>query len=414
MTRSSPRALACILVLAACFRLWGTFENPSKTEDEPLHVPSAISLGTYGTTTSMSWIHPPLSGLMLFGSISILGDNPYGWRINDVLFGTASVVLVYLIALRLFPGGAIPLIAAALLALDPFHAYFSRTTFVEIPATFFFLLYLYLMLEHCERGRRTLPLAGIALGLTIATKAYFVLAIPLVAGYALYTARRRGEPVGLLFGDYLVTHLLLPGSILLFSYVRWFGRGFTLPEFVRMNLDAVRTLRSYRIEEFLDRALLDAGGRPWEWFLEPIVFGRRELLGDGSMGRFVLEINNPPFRLLVIPALVLVGFHAWKERSARELLVPLLFAAVYALFLGAGRPMFSYSALTVLPFAYLALARAVVLAGGWVRRENQIVVAFLGCVVLWGIYTFPLISARPVPVALYRPLLAITTIVGGG
>jgi dolichyl-phosphate-mannose-protein mannosyltransferase len=405
--------LVVIVVLSGGVRAWGTFEERGYTEDEPLHVPSAISLGTYGTTTSMSWIHPPLSGLMLYASIRALGDNPHGWRMVDVVLGTGSVLLVWLVGLRLFPGSGAGLVAAALLGLDPFHAYFSRTTFQEIPATFFFLAFVWAILEYTERGRRTLPLAGVALGLTVATKAYFVLAIPLVVAYAAYRALRRGEPRTRVALDVLLTQAVLPASILLLCYAPWFGRGFTIPDFVQLNVDALRTLRSYRIEEFLNRDLIEAGGKPWEWFLKPILLGRRELLGDGATGRFALEINNPPFRLLVLPSVALVAVHGVRERSAAELLVPALFAAVYALFLGAGRPMFSYSALAVLPLAYLMVARAALLLAerrGQARRWQAVL---LGAAVAWGLYTFPLISRRTVPLAVYRPLLAVTRFVDG-
>lgn len=405
------KVLVLVLFMAACLRLWGAFENPNYFEDEPLHVPSAISLGTYGTTTSMSWIHPPLSGLILYGTINLFGNTPYGWRSANVFFGTASVLLMYLIGLRLYPGGSIPIIASSLLALDPFHAYFSRTTFMEVPASFFFLLYLYFMVEYSERGRRTLPLAGIALGLTMATKAYFVLAIPLVAGYAFYRAQQDGNRITVLCADFGVTLVLLPAAVLLLSYFQWFGRGYTLPEFVQMNFDAIRTLQSYKAEEFLNRSYIEAGGKPWEWFLKPLIFGAQQLLPDEDKGRFLLEINNPPFRLLVIPSLLAICIHAWKKRAVRELLVPLLFASCYLLFLLVRRPMFSYSALVVLPFAYLAVAHAVELFARWCGRERPVRACFLCAVAAWGLYVFPLISARLVPLCLYRPLLGIAKIV---
>ena len=206
MTSQQGKGLVLIMVLAFFFRCWGTFDGAVylPTTDEPIHVPNAISIGTYGTTDQLNWQHPPLSSLMLYGAIHLFGNNPVGWRITNVLLGTATVLLVYLIGALIYSAHSpAPLLAAGLMAADPFHAYLSRTTFAEVPATFFFLLFLYFMLAQSEQDRLTLPLAGIAMGLTIACKAYFILAIPLVISYSLWKAYRKAEFSRSLGIDYL-------------------------------------------------------------------------------------------------------------------------------------------------------------------------------------------------------------------
>jgi len=143
--KNSWKFLLLILILATFFRLWGTFDLNEYIEDEAIHIPNAISLGSYGTTANWNWHHPQLSGLIIYSTISIFGDNPIGWRSSNAFFGTTSVLLLFLIARLIYNNSSASLIAATLLGLDPFHIYLSRTTYMEIPATFFFLLYLYLM-----------------------------------------------------------------------------------------------------------------------------------------------------------------------------------------------------------------------------------------------------------------------------
>lgn len=403
------KALLLILVAASFFRLWAAFDIPKYIEDEGIHVPNAISLGEHGTPSKLNGVHSPLSGLILYGTISLFGDNPHGWRAGNILLGTGSVLLLFLIALRLYPGGYVSPIAAALLAMDPFHAHCSRTTFMEIPSSFFFLLFLYLLLEYCENNRNTLTLAGVALGLTVATKAYFVIAIPVVVLYALYRQRQKGERISALALDFIANLVILPVAVLLLSYLQWFGRGYTLYEFLQMKQDTVHILQSFTRNSFIDISYLEAGGRPWEWFLKPIIHGF-QLSADNDRGSFLLQINNFPFRMLVIPSMLLLTIRGVLHRNTRELLVPVLFASCYALFLLVKRPMFSYSALVLLPFAYLALARAVEILTSRIRRGVEVRVVFVTAVLIWGLYTFPLVTFREIPLALYKPLLSVATI----
>lgn len=407
---NSWKVALLLLILAAVFRLWGAFELNEYIDDEYLHSTDAISISKYGTTANWGWHHPQLSGLIMYGTIRLFGDNPIGWRSSNIFFGTASVALIFLIGRLLYPASsAVSVIAAALLAFDPHHIYFSRTTFIEIPVTFFFLLYLYLLLEYTENKRSTLPLAGLAMGLTIATKAYFVFAIPLSVMYALYRIHQRRELTRRIIADFTVMLLLLPISIYLLSYFQWFGRGHTLLEFFKMKMDAVWALQ--QLNNFENKELLEAGGKPWEWFIKPLFWGLQRLL-NSEEGQFLLQSNNPPFRLLVVPSLFAASVYAWKKHLPQELLAPLLFASCYLLILSAQRPMFSYSSTVLLPFAYLALARTVSLCAVKIRKEKLVYACFLSAILLWGAYMFPLVSARLVPLSPFRPILSMVRYMG--
>lgn len=414
ITNSSPfvtgwKCALLILILAAFFRLWGTFELNEYIEDEYLHVTTAMSLGTYGTTSEWAWQHPQLNELIIYGTIQLFGNNTVGWRSSNVFYGTASVALLFLIGRLLYPGTAAPLLAAALLALDPHNIYISRTTFVEIPVTFFFLLYLYLILEYTENKKATLPLAGVAMGLTIATKAYFVFSIPLVVLYALYRVRQRGELTPAVAVDFAVAQLLLPLAVSLLSYFWWFNRGYTLPDFVQMKMDAVWALQ--HMSSFVNQSFLNAGGKPWEWFTKPLFWGHQRLLNNLE-GIFLLQCNNPPFRLLALPSLFISFVYAWKKQLTQELLTPLIFICGYLLIIAPQRPMYSYSSTVLLPFAYLAVARAVTICAIKIKQENVVYACFLSAAVIWCTYLFPLSSARLVSLAPFRPILSLARYMG--
>jgi dolichyl-phosphate-mannose--protein O-mannosyl transferase len=405
MKPSYWKIITFVLVFATLLRFWGTFDYQDLVGDEEINITLAKNYMEYGVG---DWKYAQLNSLILGSAIRIFGDNPVGWRINGVLLGTASILMVYLIGRRLYAESPVPLLAAFLLAFDPFHIHFCRTTIMETPVIFFFLLFLYLILEYCENGKHTLTFAGTALGLTIATKAYFVFAIPVVAFYALYREfqHREQERVTLCV-EFMIKLVLLPVAIYLLAHIFWFVRGHTLPELFQLKSDAYWVFsQNFTFE---NAQILIQGGKPWEWFLKPFSFGH-QLSSDGQYGRFALQINNPLFRIMVLPAMAIVVYQAVKTRRIQEFLVPALFASCYLLFFLASRPMNSYSALVLLPFAYLALARAVVILANKYGCEQEVTIIFLCFVIVSGLYLFPISTGFSVPVSLYSPILSISNV----
>jgi dolichyl-phosphate-mannose--protein O-mannosyl transferase len=407
--KNSWKLALLILILAAFFRLWGTFDLNEYIEDEATHIPDAIAISNYGTTAYWGWHHPQLSGHIMNATIQIFGNNPVGWRSGNIFFGTASVALLFLIGRLIYPGSAVPLLAASLLAFDPHNIYLSRTTYIEIPVTFFFLLHLYLLLEYTENRRNTLPLAGIACGLTIATKAYFAFAFPLAVGYALFRIKQRNELSRSIIVDFVMSMLLVPIAIYLFSFFKWFGRGHTLIAFFQMKQDGIWALQQLSRFEMQDYA--EAGGKSWEWFTKPLFWGHQRLI-DKNSGRLLLQCNNIPFRIFAFPSLCFVTVYAWRKRIPQDLVAPLLFAGCFLLILMAKRPIFSYSATVLLPFAYLAIARATTLVAAKSKLENVWYVCFCFTTFIWAAYLFPVTSARLVSLEYYKPLLSMVRYMG--
>jgi dolichyl-phosphate-mannose-protein mannosyltransferase len=394
-----------VLVVATLFRFWGAFDYQGQAGDEEPFIALSKNLMAYGVG---DWKYAPLTDLILASTMKLLGDNPAGWRISGIVLGTASILLVYLIARRLYSERSVPLLAASLLAFDPFHIHFCRTITQEMPVIFFFLLYLYLMLAYSEDGQQTLTCAGIAMGFTIATKVYFVFAIPAVAIYAFYRELQRTEKnkAVMLCIEFITKLILLPLAIYLLTHALWFGRGHTLPELFQLKSDAY-WIFSHNFT-FENAQILIQGGKPWEWFIKPLSFGHQ--LSDGQYARFVIQINNPLFRMMVLPALFIVLYYAAKARRFQELIAPILFVSCYILFFLAKRPMNSYSALVLLPFAYLALARAVVILAKECNCEREVTIIFLSVIFVSGCYLFPISTGLLVPVDLYKPILSITNL----
>ncbi len=159
--------------------------------------------------------HPPLSKLlitfsmMLFGGMPAghglggwtglnalighmtNGDNAYGWRFLDVVFGALVVVLLYAFAKRITGSTVFATIAALLLSLDGMHFVQSRIATPEGFVIFFATLAVYAFYRFWissqvgERPNVAVPAVGIAGGVAVSLIGGFIVAFAARALFAL-------------------------------------------------------------------------------------------------------------------------------------------------------------------------------------------------------------------------------------
>ncbi len=135
-------------------------------------------------------VHPPVGKWLIAGGIKIFGYRPFGWRAAAALFGTLAILVIYLIAKRLWGTRFAAVTASISLASDGLFFVQSRIAMLDIFLAFFVLLAFWFMVEDRERtapdhrGFRWWRIAaGIAWGLAGATK--WAAAPPLIAAAAV-------------------------------------------------------------------------------------------------------------------------------------------------------------------------------------------------------------------------------------
>jgi len=69
--------------------------------------------------------YPPLHNLALYAVMKLVGDSEWSLRLPSVIFGVANIGAVYWLA-TLTVGRTAGLIGAALLAISPFHFFYSQ------------------------------------------------------------------------------------------------------------------------------------------------------------------------------------------------------------------------------------------------------------------------------------------------
>ena len=341
--------------------------------------------------------HPPLAKLLVAGSMLLLGDRPLGWRMPSVLFGTASILLLYGVARRLGAGRDVALLAAALLAFDNLVFVHSRIFTLDIFQLGFMLLGLYWYVA----GRPT-P-AGVGFALAALCKIGGAFALPAIVAYeglrvvrahqpwklAWHEARRRLTRTALTFS---VVFLLLLGIM---DRV-WVGYAQPLEHVQRIvgYGAALRRAAPSGIESY-----------PWQWLWndteipyirveqqvkagDEVLETRPIVLFPGAMNPYVLQLW--PF------GLAFAAWAWWRRRPGADLAALALawFAMTYAPFYAATlfgqRISYLFYFLPTLPAVALAGSYFLLRAG----LPRLVVGVYLAAVMLGFYGYFPF---KPVP-----------------
>ncbi|MCT9820627.1 phospholipid carrier-dependent glycosyltransferase [Microbacterium sp. W1N] len=172
-----------VTLVAAVLRLWNLGQPHSLVFDETYYVKDAWSqwqLGyaatwpdgadaqfaagetdLFGTDGSFV-VHPPLGKYLIGLGMALFGaDSSFGWRIAAALAGTATVLVLYLLARSMTGSIVFAATASGLLAIDGLGIVMSRVSLLDIFLTLFTVLaFWFVVLDR--RGHLDRLAAGIA------------------------------------------------------------------------------------------------------------------------------------------------------------------------------------------------------------------------------------------------------------
>ncbi len=308
-------------------------------------------------------VHPPVGKWLIALGIKIFGDNEFGWRFMGALLGAAMIVLIALIAHRLFRNSYLTIAASALMAMDGLALVHSRTALLDIYLSFFVLLATYLFLTRWHWW------AGIALGLAVATKwsaLYYLALFGLVALYRAFnhnTGRNLIKPTLKTVAQYA----LIPFSIYMTSWTGWFisARGWArdyssniIVSFIHYHSQMLG-FHTGLVQKHSYQA------NPWSW----LVMGRPTSFfyetpkncGADHCSQEVLALGTPLlWWLATIAVAVVIGF--WIKSFAVNRYEPPLNVIVTGIAAGylpwfffQKRTVFSFYAIVFEPFLILAI-----------------------------------------------------------
>lgn len=99
-------------------------------------------------------VHPPLGKWCIALGEWIFGYNEFGWRISAAVFGTLSILLITLVARRMFRSTLLGCAAGLLMSLDGMHLVLSRSALLDIFLLFFIVASFACLVFDRDRRRK--------------------------------------------------------------------------------------------------------------------------------------------------------------------------------------------------------------------------------------------------------------------
>jgi hypothetical protein len=224
--------LAGILVAATVVRLWA-ITTVGLNNDEAVYAGQGAALAGDPIDSTLFAIfraHPLLVQFLFSLLYRVFGVNDVTPRLIAIAFGVTGVALCYATG-RLLYGTRAGLIAAAVLAVMPYHVVVTRQALLDGPETTLFLLTMYMVARYSTSGSaRWLYAASFAAGLTVLAKETAVLLVPVIGAYFLLTPKIRltigrlivsGVLFAVAFGPYPAAILIGKGTNAAQSFFLW-------------------------------------------------------------------------------------------------------------------------------------------------------------------------------------------------
>jgi len=315
-------------------------------------------------------VHPPVGKWLIALGIKIFGDNEFGWRFMGALLGSVMIILIALIAQRLFRNTFLTISASALLAMDGLALVHSRTALLDIYLSFFILLatYFFVMRWHWW--------AGLALGLAVATKwsgLYFLALFAAIALYRAFTHHTGRDLIRPTLKTFL-QYALLPISIYLSSWSGWFlsSRGWARDH----SANVITSFLHYHSQMLgFHTGLVEKHAyqaNPWSWLVmgRPTSFYYQSPKGCGAdnCAQEVLALGTPFIWWLGAIALAVVfgfwirSFTQKRYEPSLNIIIAGIAAGYLPWFFFQKRTVFSFYAIVFEPFLILAIIYCAYLA----------------------------------------------------
>ena len=298
------------------------------------------------------WTHPPLAKLMMAGTMAVVGENSFGWRLSSALFGTGVIAATMLIARKLFHSKPIALLSGLFLSLDGLLLAQSRIAMNDTHFLFFALnsLLFYIYWKEKKIQWKYLFVSSLCIGLALASKWTTLYVLGFIALDLLFQLYKK--QLTLTIKNILAlgsAYILIPAIVYIGSYFQFFSFGYHWSEFIELqkqmwwyhtNLKATHPYQSI----------------PWQWIfdLRPVWMWTDQI--DSKTVANIYNLGNPIFFWSGFLS-ILAGIYSVRKRYNASLWFLILwYFCMWLPWIRSPRVMFFYHYLPALPPMSIVLA----------------------------------------------------------
>lgn len=320
------------------------------------------------------WTHPPLAKLGMVVGMLVFGENSFGWRIPGAIMGVGSVLLVYLIAKRIFKDELLAILSAGVFSLDGLPLVMSRIGMNDSYLLFFVLLCLYLFLTD------KLFLSAVAFGLAISSKWSGVWVLPIL--FVSHFVFKKKIKINYLW------FLILPVVIYLATYLPMFLTGHGIDIFWGMQ----KQMWWYHTNL---KATHPYTSSWWSWplLIRPIYLYTSSEAG-GVVSR-IYAMGNPLIFWAGLASIIISFVYALKFRIKKLALIIFSYLIFFVPWAASPRIMFLYHYLPSIPFLAIGL-------GYLLRRNLKLIVPVVAIAFILFLYFYPHWAGLTIPLELDR------------
>ncbi len=311
--------------------------------DEHFYVPEAKSI--IHERQLLDQVHPSLGKLLIAGGMLIFGDNPWGWRVMPVIFGTCAVALFYFICLEI-AGKRTAFVASVFLITENLIFLNLGLAMLDVFSFNFMLLsFLFYLRKRYVLSGATLALSGLC-----KFTGFFGILVILGHWFLVRQKHETKRNIALL----LTTGIL--AFVLIMPLTDFLATGNLMNPFGRILDMLFRTAGTTMGN--LSESQLQYARYPWDWLMSP----RADTLVTLFYYRYVA---TPTVWLLIIPSIVYMAYEWFSRRRKAALFVLLWFGATYLPWVALS---LIFDRVTYLYYFFPALASICVALGFAVQR----------------------------------------------
>lgn len=328
------------------------------------------------------WTHPPLSKLIMAGSMKLLGENSLGWRFPQAVFGTLSVFMVYLLAKRVFKDEPLALLSAFVFSLNGLLIVLSRMGMNDVYVLFFMLTSVYFFLKGKD------GLSAISLGLAIAAKWSAIWTIPIL--FVLWLRRKKKFKLTM-----FLAFAALPITCYILTYMPMFLTGHSLDIWWGMQ----KQMWWYHTSLVAEHPYTSAW---WSWplNLRPVYLYTSDEI-QGVVSR-IYAMGNPLVFWIGLVSITMTGIYAYLEKNKNLAFLVFGYLIFFVPWAASPRIMFIYHYMPSIPFMCIAI-------GYVLRRFPRASIYVLGASFISFLYFYPHWAGLPVPLWLDKSYYWLTS-----